>query len=197
MSSTWKWIRTVLFLTACALLIHVFVIDNFRVKSDSMLPTLWPGDYVLAYKLARKPRFGDVILLNIPGSRELFAKRVVGLEGDTISIHRGALIRNGETAEYLSDDKLGHFPADGDIRWESWKSDVRSAVRLTNRVKEFGPVKVPPGHFFALGDNRSDSIDSREWGSLPMSAMRGRLWWVLFSIDQLGELRKPRSGLPL
>lgn len=196
MFATWKWIRLVLFLTASALLIHVFVIDNVRVKSDSMLPTLWPGDYVLAYKLAREPHLGDVIILNLPNSRELITKRVVGLEGDTISIYRGALIRNGETAEYLPDQKI-HFPADGDIRWETWANSFRSPVRLTKRLKDFGPVKVPPGHFFALGDNRPDSVDSREWGSLPLSAMRGRLWAVLFSVDQNGGLRANRSWLPL
>ncbi len=193
---TWKWIRLVIFLTASAVLVHVFVIDNFRVKSDSMLPTLWPGDFVLAYKLARQPRLGDVILLTRPDSRDLVTKRVVGLEGDTISIHRGALIRNGETAEYLIDDKL-HFPADGDIRWETWQNTFRSPVRRTSRVKEFGPIKVPPGHFFALGDNRPDSVDSREWGSLPVTAMRGRLWAVLFSVDQSGNLRAKRNWLPL
>lgn len=196
MVSTWKWIRLVLFLTASAILVHVFVIDTFRVKSDSMLPTLWPGDYVLAYRLARQPRLGDIVLLARPNSPELFTKRVVGLEGDIIALHHGRLIRNGETAQYQPADSL-HFPADGDILWEKSREMGPYIVRLTRDIKDFGPIQVPSGHFFVLGDNRAGSIDSREWGSVPVSAMKGRLWSLLFSVDQNGSLRKERSAVPL
>ncbi|MFG2110978.1 signal peptidase I [Micromonospora chersina] len=126
----------------------VFVAEPMRVPTGSMRPTLQPGDHVLVGKLA-EPGRGDLAVFARSG--ELSVKRVVALGGDEIGIEDGELVVNGRTVE---EPYVDHRLLDGVY---------------------FGPVTVPPGSVFVLGDNRTDSIDSRTFGPVARSDVLGRV----------------------
>lgn len=133
------------------------VADSFYVDSPSMEPTLHGcegcnDDRVLVNKLAydlSDVERGDIILFESPVDGRVMIKRAVGLPGDTLEIRDGKLYLNGEPQEepYLHPDARYSPP--------------------------FGPVKVPEGHFFAMGDNRTNSTDSRSYGPVPQSNLIG------------------------
>ena len=140
------------------------VADSFYVPSGSMEPTLHgcegcTNDRVLVNKLAyglSDVERGDIVVFESPVDGEVLIKRAVGLPGDTLEIRDGKLYLNGEPQEepYLHPDAR-HSPP-------------------------FGPVAVPEGHFFAMGDNRPGSTDSRSYGAVPEGNLIGeakvRFW---------------------
>jgi signal peptidase I len=132
----------------------LFVAEPARVSSNSMSPTFRAGDQLLVQKFggrAHHPRRGDVIAFDLPGTSDLVIKRVVGLAGDSIGIADGVLVVNGKPLR------------------ESFVD-----YNLTDATY-FGPVHVPAGRVFVLGDNRSDSIDSRTFGPVPADDIVGRV----------------------
>jgi signal peptidase I len=138
-------------LIALLVLVKVFVAEPFRIPSESMEPTLRPGDQALVDKLAgRSPRFGDLIAFRAPRSGDILLKRVVGVAGDTVGLEDGVLVVDGRRIrEPYADPKA-----------------IDSVY--------FGPVKVRPGTVFVLGDNRANSEDSREFGAVPTDRIIGR-----------------------
>lgn len=147
-----------LLLVTCALLV---VAEPMRVGSASMAPTLQPGDQVVVDKFTPRlsaPQRMDVVTASAPHSRLTLVKRVIGVGGDTVAIEDGLLFVNGRlVAERYVDHEL-----------------MDSVY--------FGPVTVPQGMVFLLGDNRSTSIDSRSFGPVPEASVRGQVrlrWWPL------------------
>jgi signal peptidase I len=152
------------------LLLRTFVIEAFRIPSSSMEGTLLPGDFLLVNKWVygaeipfmsarlpalRAPQHADVVVFDWPVDPDKpFVKRLVGLPGDTLTMRNGALVRNGVTVQepYLRAAR------------DSW-----------------GPVVVPARHFYVLGDNRTNSLDSRSWGFVPDSLLRGAPFLVYYS----------------
>jgi signal peptidase I len=128
-----------------------FVAEPFRVPSGSMVPTLRSGDSVLVEKLSRGARRGDLVVFRRPGNGEIMLKRVVALGGDSVAIEDGALY------------------VDGHRRHEAYANP-----QAIDGVY-FGPVRVPRGSLFALGDNRGDSLDSRQFGAVPTRRVIGRV----------------------
>lgn len=192
--------------TFAALLVRFLFVENFRVSSDSMRPNLLSGDLLLVSKFNyalripftsieffrfRAPARGEVVVFALPElGMESFVKRVVALEGDTVAIKNGVLSVNGETAGYLEkpeykglkEETIAGQPA----RW---------IVPQTGTDGDYGPALVPRGHFFVLGDNRGESRDSRRWGPVPMSYVRGKAWIVWLSLGPGGQQRAGRTGL--
>ena len=127
-----------------------------HVDSDSMAPTLADGDAVLVERWAGPAHRGDVVAVHDPVGEGLLTKRAVAVEGDAVELSDGVLLVNGEEVCVPSVD-----PARLDGVW-------------------FGPVTVPAGELFLLGDNRGRSIDSRHFGSVATSEVIGlvrtRLW---------------------
>ena len=142
--------------------VRQLVAEPFSIPSGSMLPTLTPGDQVLVDKLDRDPSRGDLIVFRRPHSGEIMLKRVVALGGDTVAIEDGALYVDGRR-----------------------KHERYADPRAIDSVY-FGPVRVPPGSVFALGDNRADSVDSRTFGSVPRSRVIGRVVVRLWPPDRAG-----------
>jgi len=174
--------------TFCALAVRLFFVEDFRISSDSMAPNLLPGDLVFVYKPEfnlrlpfsslelirfRRPRRSEVVAFSLPGrGLETFVKRVIGIEGDRVELRKGVLYINGQI-----------------------ENEAYRLKRASSYEKDYGPVEVPAGYFFALGDNRSESIDSRTWGPVPYSCLKGLVKVVWLSLNSTGRVRNERVGL--
>ena len=166
-----------------ALVIRTFVVQAFKIPSGSMLPTLQIGDHILVNKFIYGPRFeipltqislgqlpglrkphpGDVVVFIWPKDRAKdFIKRVVAVEGETIEVHDRQIFING---------------APRDDPHATW------ANQRTGPNDRYGPFTVPPGYVFVMGDNRDQSYDSRFWGPVPMSDIKGQALIIYWSWD--------------
>ncbi len=144
--------------SSCSSSVLALVAHPVRVQAHSMEPTYRPGDHLLvrSWGAGRDlPRRGDVVVVQVPDGGDL-VKRVAAVAGDEVGIADGLLVVDGVE---VKEPYLDQASVDG-----TW----------------FGPVVVPPGHVFVLGDHRGDSVDSRRFGPIPVSAVRGtvvaRLW---------------------
>jgi signal peptidase I len=180
-----------------ALVIRTFVIQAFKIPSGSMIPTLLVGDHILVNKFLlgtpvdipftnitlfkmpglRKPRRGDIIVFKYPEDpKRDFIKRVVGVGGDVVMSKDKAVYVNGRKlvepyAQHVDEDiKPGQF----------------------DRRDNFGPVVVPQGSVFVMGDNRDQSYDSRFWGFVDGSEIKGNAVIIYWSWD--GEKTWVRFG---
>ena len=169
----------VLVLAALALLAPGLVFEHFWVPTPSMAATLAPGDHVLVDRLAyrvKAPQRGDVVVFHPPGQRAVFIKRVIGVPGDTIALRGGDVYVNGRRlAEPYVKATAGTLE-----RTDPWSSDKPASWSLAK------PYKVPAGEYFVMGDNRSESDDSRDWGPVPRAAILGE---AVVTFWPLGRLR--------
>ncbi|MDQ2889067.1 MAG: signal peptidase I [Gemmatimonadota bacterium] len=197
-------IRVILQLSASVLLFLVtraLVVEMYKIPTPSMQSTLMVGDFLVVDKMVygpeipfthyrlpglRAPRRGDVIIFKWPVDPSVnFVKRVVGVPGDTLLMHDGLLVRNGHS---LAEGYVTHASGDADMSADEfrWQRDylVRSA-RASGTYwpsrNNWGPLVVPPHDLFVLGDNRDNSLDSRYWGFVPDSLVRGTPMFVYFS----------------
>jgi signal peptidase I len=158
----------------------------------------------------RAPRRGDIIVFQWPVDRtKNFVKRVVGLSGDTLEMRDGQLIRNGQT---VNESYALHTSPDSDVSDEefNWQQayllsahhPVASSPRSPMSVptleaspgyhpsrNNWGPIVVPDGNYFVLGDNRDNSLDSRYWGFVADSLVRGQPLVVYYSYDPDGAVK--------
>jgi signal peptidase I len=174
-----EYAEALLVALALALFIRTFLVQAFKIPSGSMLPTLQIGDHLLANKLLyglRVPIYGtrylsyfepereDIVVFVYPEDREKdFIKRVVGIPGDRIEIRHKKLYRNGEPV----DEPYARY------------TDPEGPAPRDN----FGPVTVPAGHVFVMGDNRDHSFDSRFWGFVPYEDIKGKAFVIYWSWD--------------
>jgi signal peptidase I len=164
-----EWLVLVACSLAVALLVRSFLIQAFYIPSESMIPTLHKNDRVLVNKLSYKLHDihrGDVIVFEAPpgtATSEVkdLIKRVIGLPGESIEGRGGNIYIDGR----IIDEP--YLPA-----------DVRS--------REFPPEKVPPDHYWVLGDNRLDSKDSTFFKSIGQSAIVGRAFVRIWPVGNLG-----------
>ena len=152
-----RTVRRVLWFAAAIivlLLLHTFVIEPVRVRSDSMEPTLTAGSVLLIDKVTfrmREPDRGELVVAHDPRTGESIVKRVVAVAGDSVGIENGLLVVNGTTVveKYIDNDNMEGF--------------------------YFGPDVVPGDHVFLLGDNRDISVDSRAFGPVDVDDIDGRV----------------------
>ena len=145
-----------------------FGFETFSLPSESMAPTLQKGDFIMADTRATgrtTPKLGDMVVFRISHQQPtvFYAKRVVGLPGDTIELRNDVLIRNGENIE---------------------EDYVRLSQRNSERSQDFGPTVVPKNHFFMMGDNRHNSNDSRFLGTIEQSLIHGIIVHRWFALGQ-------------
>jgi signal peptidase I len=156
--------ETVLPAIVIAVLINLFLAQATRVYGSSMEPNLHTDQRLVVEKLSyhlHEPRRGDVVVLRLPErGPELLIKRVVGLPGETIEI------------------RSGHVTIDGTVLTEPYLS------RSTNGT--YGPLVVPGGQVFVMGDNRGASNDSRIFGPVPLERVVGRAWVSYWPIEFFG-----------
>jgi signal peptidase I len=197
----WEWTKIFWISVALFLIIRTFFVEAFHIPTGSMENTILPGDFLLVNKLAygaevpftherlpalEHPKFGDVIVFDYPlDPTQNFVKRLIGLPGDTLAMRDGVLIRNGRTVseKYVRHEDRG---ADAGSEEFEWQRDylvrtASAAPRYHPSRNDWGPLVVPARHYFVLGDNRDNSLDSRYWGFVPDSLVTGRPLLIYYS----------------
>jgi len=174
-----------------ALFIRTFLVQAFKIPSGSMLPTLQIGDHLLVNKLLYglripimgkrvfqvfSPQHDDVIVFIFPEDRSKdFIKRVKAVAGETIEVRNKVVYLNGEKI----DDPYAFYGPDARV--------------IPNNLRDnFGPLTVPEGHVFVMGDNRDHSHDSRFWGTVPVDDILGKAFILYWSWD--ADAFRPRLG---
>ncbi|HEY8345067.1 MAG TPA: signal peptidase I [Bacillota bacterium] len=168
------------------LVIRTFFVDSRYVPSGSMRPTIMEWDRFLIEKVSYRfnpPKRGDIVVFHTPetavkmhqaesirqGGKSAplypFVKRIIGLPGEVVMVREGAVYINGEKLEepYISPER--------------------------RPVYQFGPVKIPEGEYFMLGDNRNQSWDSHVWGFVPRKNFIGRAFWRFWPLNRIGTLK--------
>jgi signal peptidase I len=202
-----EWSEAMIVAVILAMIISTFLFKAFKIPSGSMLETLLIGDHLLVNKFIygthipgvdgkylkiRDPERGDVIVFEFPGDegksffeRRDFIKRVVGLPGDVIEVKAKQVYVNGKPFTF---------------RQERHK-DPETIPAVASPRDFTGPIKVPADSYFVMGDNRDYSFDSRFWGYVHTSKIKGlafiKYWSWNAKGDLLHKIRFNRIGRPI
>ena len=199
-----NWMRSLGMALVLFLIIRTFLVEAFQIPSGSMERTLLAGDFLFVNKAvygaqipgthARLPGFGtprrgDIIVFLFPRDPTLnYVKRVIGVPRDTVAMRAGQVEVNGAA---LAEPYVQHVDADHDLTdaefgWQRgyFVGAPNDARRQHPTRDNWGPLVVPQGKYFVLGDNRDNSSDSRYWGFVDESAIKGRPLVVYFSYDR-------------
>ena len=178
-----EWVKPILVALILALLIRTFIAQPFKIPTSSMVPTFIPGDRIFVNKFIygarvpytgiqfpkmRTPERGDIIVFRSPVEPNKFlVKRLAGLPGDTLEIKQNRLWVNGSPVkEPLIFKKIMYY-------------------NKGQYGKRGEAIKVPPGHYFALGDNSLNSIDSRYWGFVPAKNLAGKVFLIHWPVKRI------------
>ncbi|PIE75042.1 MAG: signal peptidase I [Deltaproteobacteria bacterium] len=186
-----KWYFYLFCLAAASLIIQPAVkttikknfIQAYKIPSEAMNPTILKGDYILVDKFIYKklePKRGEIIIFPSPNNpSQDFIKRLIGLEGDIIEIKNKQLYINGE--KYLE-----NYITNSDPNVLSSKASPRD---------NYGPITIPKGKYFVMGDNRDNSYDSRFWKFVKKNEIKGKAKSIYWSWDSKAhEVRWKRIG---
>lgn len=220
----WEWTKSIAVAFVLFLLIRTFLVQAFKIPTGSMEDTLLIGDFLLVNKAVygaqvpgtnvRLPGFdevdrGDIVVFVYPDPYNEYepdpdyVKRVVGLPGDTLEMRDKALFVNGERRV---EPYVRHLDGlDEQYRPQfAWQRQFLVASVDPEEYRpsrdDWGPIVVPPAHYFVMGDNRDNSADSRYWGFVPERAIKGQPLIVYFSkntpkpIPWVDEIRFGRIG---
>jgi signal peptidase I len=157
----------------------MFGYDLYRAPSVAMSPTIERDDFFLVNAWQyhhHAPADGEVVVLNLnDGTGVKYVKRIVGIPGDRIELRDSTLVRNGQPVGEPYVHLVAPFPSYG---------------------RNYGPIVVGPDQVFVLGDYRDNSVDSRKWGTIPISQIQGRANFIWLSLAQ-GHFRANRIGIDL
>jgi signal peptidase I len=207
----WENTKSILGTIALFLVLRTFLIEAYRIPSGSMIPSMLIGDWLFVNKLRYGPHV-PFTQINLPGYAQpargdiavfvspvqvdqpwdptpTLVKRIVGVPGDTLHMRAGMLFLNGEAQPQPHqptplDDGLG-----GEVSplftWQAAHTlqDTRFGPAPSPTLDDWGPLLVPPGYYFMLGDARHGSKDSRFWGLVPRENFRGRPLFVYYSYN--------------
>lgn len=194
----WEGIKAVSTAIVLFLVIRTFVVEAFKIPTGSMENTLLVGDFLLVNKAVygaeipiahtRLPAFADpqredvIVFLPPHDPSKNYVKRIVGLPGDTLAMRDKVLLINGDpqVEPYARHIDLFTDPTDPRMYWQR-AFLVGDTAHYHPTRDRWGPLVVPPGKYFALGDNRDNSEDSRYWGFLDAEDIRGRPMFVYYS----------------
>jgi signal peptidase I len=186
------------------LLLRSFLVEPFRIPSNSMMPTLLTGDFILVNKFVygirlpvadqkifavSNPERGDVVVFRYPLDPSTpFIKRVVGLPGDRIAYYNKILYINGQQADQrIVGSYTGHGSGanmtGASLRQETLVDITHPILVQTGYHSADGKLVVPEGHYFVLGDNRDNSRDSRYWGTVPDELLIGKAFTIWMNWD--------------
>ena len=174
-----EFLRLLVKILIVLIIVETFVMKGYRIPSSSMEETLLPGDYVLVERMSKwdeAPKRSDIVVFRYPRDfREDYIKRVVALPGDELILQAGKLVLNGEIIDepYASYRKILPYSGKGLDR-------------------NLGPLLVPEGEIFVMGDNRDSSFDSRNWGCLSCSELIGRAVMIYWPPERFGPIDHER-----
>jgi signal peptidase I len=180
-ASIFDFLQGIVVVLALLVMVYLFIMSPQEIQGASMEPNLHNGEYILTNKISykfRDPLRGDIVVFKSPMNKEIdYIKRVIGLPGDTVSLHNNALWVNGEKVDepYLA--------AGTQIFGEAYLADGQS-------------ITVPPGTYFVCGDNRAHSSDSREFGPIAKEDFIGVALFRYFPFSLMGPITRPAYTLP-
>jgi signal peptidase I len=202
------------------LLLRSFLVEPFRIPSGSMMPTLLVGDFILVNKFAYglrwpvldtkfikigEPHRGDVVVFRFPNEPSVdYIKRIIGLPGDRIFYRDKTIYVNGKPVPHMpvgvykgvgaGAGQTGYAEAledIGGVKHDILLNPLAPDLPPGCEILAFGPVKIPPGSYFAMGDNRDNSNDSRCWGFVPEANLVGKAFMIWMNWDS------GRKGFPI
>lgn len=192
-----EYAESLIIAVVLALFVRTWVFQAFKIPTGSMEPNLLIGDHLIVNKMIFSPtatgverailpsrgiRRGDIVVFKYPEEPERdFIKRVIGLPGDRLELRTKQI--------YINDEALDEPYA----RYQTPPSDAVFGAGRDLR-EAYGPVTVPPGQYFMMGDNRDNSEDSRYWGFLPASYVKGKALFIYFSFDDSESMTHLLSG---
>jgi signal peptidase I len=181
-----EYAESIVIAVILALFVRTWVVQAFKIPTGSMENNLLIGDHLLVNKFVFGPtasslerallpvrdiRRGDVIVFKYPDDPNRdFIKRVIGLPGETVELKAKKVYIDGHPLE----EPYVHFLEPASDSQEVTSFDVR---------ERYGPVRVPEGHYFVMGDNRDNSQDSRYWGFLTRDYVKGRALMIYWSYE--------------
>ncbi|WP_018898811.1 signal peptidase I [Rhizobium sp. 2MFCol3.1] len=220
-NALWENIKVIVQALVLAMVIRTILFQPFTIPSGSMMPTLLVGDYIFVNKFAygyskyslpfspnlfsgrifaSEPKRGDVVVFRFPPNPEVdYIKRLVGLPGDHIQVTDGVLYVNGKAVPKVPDGTFNSDYAqdpgqDVPVFRETLDNGVtydtldQSPVSRGDNTREF---IVPEGHYFMMGDNRDNSLDSRfDVGFVPAENLVGRASVIFFSLGNDTSFRE-------
>lgn len=197
-----EWTKSFAIAAILFLVLRTFLVQTFVITSGSMENTLLVGDMLVVNRAAMgsripltdvripgysEPRRGDVIVFDPPHEETLkLVKRLIGMPGDTLRMEDRVLYVNGERRDepYVRHTDV----ADESHPWMTWQRDYLPATvdpaTYTPTRDNWGPLVIPAGRYFMLGDNRETSLDSRYWGLLERWRLEGRAVFTYFSYNK-------------
>lgn len=199
-----EWIESIIWAFFIAMFIRTFFVQSFMIPTGSMENTLLTGDFLLGNKMVygihipftdkilfkrRDPERGEIVIFISPYVKKYFVKRCIAVAGDTVEVKRKELYVNGrkqfeEYAIHRDPREFEPLPGIGTSTYQrDWEGGEFRFIGGYCR-DNFGPVVVPEGHIFAMGDNRDNSDDSRFWGPLDTRAVYGKPLILYFSWDK-------------
>lgn len=203
-----RWTKWGFAVLGLVLILRTFVMQGLVIRSDSMNPTLLAGDVILVDRaaiganlplLGRIPGYSgphrfDIVIFELPGGRgTVFAKRLIGMPGDTIVMRDNILYINGDRVEerYVMytdvEDGIG-----SSMSWQiPYLTAAVSPATYYPTLVTWGPLVIPARRYFVLGDRRDESLDSRTWGFVEARQIKGRVAFIYFSYDYDSEKRLP------
>jgi signal peptidase I len=200
--------RSFLVLIVVLFSIRSSLADWNDVPSGSMRPNLVEGDRIFVNKLAYDlkipfttwhlanwgdPRLGDIVVFYSPFDGQRLVKRVIGTPGDLVELRGNQLVLNGQTLAYedSAEDPLQHLGLRERPTATFSSEQLPGHAHLISQLplapsprRDFGPVRVPEGFYFMMGDNRDNSFDSRFYGPVPRGQILGRAQTVVFSLNR-------------
>jgi signal peptidase I len=209
-ATAWEWIKSGLIGFLIFIVVRTFLIQTFTIVSGSMENTLLVGDFLVLNKSAYGaqvpwtggslpgydvPQRNDIIVFGGHHEPIDLVKRLVGMPGDTLQMRNGRLFVNGQQAdEPWSRNTDPH--GDTAHPWMDWQmhhlvGPAADEPYFPTR-DNWGPFVVPQGQYFVLGDNRDESLDSRYWGFIQRSQIKGRAVGLYFSYNN-----RPDGGIPV
>ncbi|MGD8289405.1 MAG: signal peptidase I [Gemmatimonadota bacterium] len=215
-----EWAKSIAVALVLFFVLRTFLVQTFVITSGSMKNTLLVGDMLVVNRAAlgsripgtgiripgySQPHLDDVIVFDPPHEETIMLiKRLVGMPGDTLEMRSRVLYRNGKRIEepYVVHSNVSDG-GDPRMAWQQryLRSDMDPATYHPTR-DNWGPLVIPEGHYFMLGDNREQSLDSRYWGLLERWRLEGRALFTYYSYNResyrpfpwLREVRWGRIG---